>query len=1110
MFNLNPTKFMKIKTKQDAIYEKIGVRKVLLTMKLSLFLIFLSVFQVSAISIFSQNLKISLDMQNVTVRDVIKEVEKQGKMSFFFNDELQQLNTKISVSIKDKPVNEVLESALGQANMTYQEIKDNFVVLLPLAMGVNAQPIKITGQVTDAATGESLLGVSILIEGTTIGVITDSNGMFSIDAPKSDAVLLMSFVGYVTERIPINGMTVINVVLKQDIKFLEEVVVVGYGTQKKSDITGTVASLPKDRLEMVPNLNIAQAIQGSVPGVMIQTTAAGAQPDHTILIRGRNSITANNDPLIIVDGIPYGGQITDINPIDVESIEVLKDASAAAIYGSRGANGVILITTKEGVVGKTRFAYEGKYAVTNVTKVNRMLTGPEFYDFKNTRNSASMTLSEEKVYNDGTWTDWTKLATRQGKTQEHNLSFSGGFKDTKYYIGAGLTDIKGVAKNDNFRRITSRINVETKLTDWLSVGTRTQFNYDDASGSEANFEVSLETNPLGLAYDEYGNYTIFPWPDNIIVGNPLGPLLYDDLDKSYQILSNNYLVIDIPFIKGLSYRLNTGVRTRFTDRANYRGRDTQSGLADLGRASISNSLGNNTTLENILTYNREFGKHNIFITGLYSYEGNNSKSNSISATKFPNDFLSWYGAGQATNVKPTNSYSKTALVSQMGRLNYSFASRYLATFTVRRDGYSGFGADTKWGIFPSAAIGWNLANEDLFPLKNLFSELKLRASYGLNGNQAIGAYESLSQFIVANNSAGSNTVIGYKPSKMGISNLGWESSRTLNLGIDFGLFKNRITSNINWYLTNTFDLLLDRSISVVHGITPVTHLPGDWVHPAITENIGKTQNKGVELLINSRNIVKNKFQWSATGNLSFNKNKIVSLYGVLDENGKEIDDVSNKWFIGQPIRVNYDYVWGGVWQLGEETEAATYGSQPGYLKLKDIDGDTAITSDDRQIIGQLDPNLLWGLTNTFTYGNFTLSIFIHGVSGATVQNYLMNDDVQGAEVRYNTLKKNWWTTENPTNDWVMNALLANNESGFSGRIYEKPDFVRIKDVALSYDLPKNLISKIGLSKVKVYITARNMATFTKWTGMDPDLIDQDSQQDIPMQKEYVFGLSLGF
>ena len=415
-------------------------------------------------------------------------------------------------------------------------MKNLLMILLFLAStSVFAQKVTITGTVTEE-NGNPLPGTTVQVKGTTVGTTTGPDGKYSVELPGPNSTLVFSFIGYIAKEVPVLNQTTINISLDPEITGLQEVIVVGYGTQKKSDITGTVASLPKDRLENAPNLNITQAIQGSIAGVQVSTSASGANPGQTILVRGRNSITANNDPLIIVDGIPYGGSISDVNPNDVKSIEVLKDASAAAIYGSRGANGVILITTKEGVEGKAVFSYDGKFSITDVTKVNQMLTGPEFYDFKMTRNAASMTGSETQVYNDGTWTDWIKLSVRQGQTQEHNLTVSGALKDTKYYFGVGYTDIKGVAINDDFMRFSSRINVETKITDWLTIGTRTQFTFDDASGVESNFSSALNTNPLSTAYDQYGNLTIFPWPDNIIVGNPLQNLLFDDLNKAYQIL----------------------------------------------------------------------------------------------------------------------------------------------------------------------------------------------------------------------------------------------------------------------------------------------------------------------------------------------------------------------------------------------------------------------------------------------------------------------------------------------------------------------------------------------------------------------------------------------
>ncbi len=988
-------------------------------------------------------------------------------------------------------------------------MKNFLMILLFLASTtVFAQRITITGTVTDEG-GDPMPGTSVQVQGTTVGAITDAEGRYSIDVGNRNVTLVFSFVGFVTQEVPVQNRSVVDVILEAEVTGLDEVIVVGYGTQKKSDITGTVASLPQERLQMAPNLNVTQAIMGAVPGVMIQTNVAGANPDQSIMIRGRSSISADNSPLIIVDGIPYGGSMSDINPKDIGSVEILKDASAAAIYGSRGSNGVILITTKEGSSGKTVFSYDGKYGISQFIKQYDLLNGDEFFDFKMTRDPAYVYQTEIDNHNAGVSTDWLGLALRKGQTQEHNISVSGGFRDTKFYIGAGLTDLKGVARGDNFQRITTRLNIETKIFDWLAVGTRTQLNYDDASGRDVSWYGAMIANPLGKPYDENGNYLIYPIPENITITNPLTNLAYDDLDKSYQILTNNYLDVDVPFIKGLTYRLNTGVRTRFTDAARYGGVDTYNGFRTQGESRSSNSLSSNLVLENILNYNKTLGNHTIFLTGLYSYETNTSKSNTLSGEQFPNDFLSWYGISQASVLYPSTSYRKSALVSQMFRANYSFASRYLATFTIRRDGFSGFGEDTKWGIFPSVALGWNISNENFFPLKNTFNTLKIRSSYGLNGNQAISPYSSLPKFTVASIMSGTAAQVGYKPMVLGVADLGWESARTFNIGLDFGLFKDRITGTVDWYSKNTFDLLLDRSISVIHGLTEST--TDDWIHPAVTQNIGKTRNTGFELSINSRNVVLQKFQWMTNGNISFNKNEITSLYGIKDPvTGKEMDDIANNWFIGQPVRVNYDYVWDGIWQLGEEEAAAVYNSQPGYVRLKDLNGDNKIdANNDRRIIGQLDPKMLWGLTNTLIYGNFSFSFFFHGVNGVTAHNDRMTDSVQD-DLRYNTIKKDWWTPTNPSTTWYMNKKMANEMAGHGATLYESTDFIRLKDVSLAYDLPKNAISRIGLSNVKVYFSGRNLLTFTQWSGLDPELTDQDSQRNIPMQKEFIFGLNFGF
>ncbi len=962
-------------------------------------------------------------------------------------------------------------------------------------VGEGPQQVVVTGKITDSSTGEALPGVSVVVKGTSTGIMTDNNGSYSINVPNPNATIVFSFIGYVSREELVSGRTKIDVALSIELTSLNEVIVVGYGTQKKSDITGTVASLPKERLGMAPNLNIAQAIQGSIPGVMIQTTSAGAAPNEAIMIRGRNSILASNDPLIVVDGIPYGGTLSDISPSDVKSIEILKDASAAAIYGSRGSNGVILITTNEGTEGKANISYDGKYSIQTFSNLPHIMDGKEFYDFKIKRLPTGMTQSEQDIYDSGQYVNWLDLGLRKGNSQQHNLSVSGGTQSTKYYISGSWLDVKGLVVSDDFSRLTTRINVDTKIAKWLTIGTRTQLSSDDLSGVAPNMGDLFFRNPLSQAYDAEGNLTVTPIIDDPLRTNPLESTLYKNTDKSYQVVSNNFINIDFPFLKGLSYRINTGVRLRVVDQGTYIGRDTKTGLDARGSANTARSLNNNTVIENILTFNREFGLHNIFATALMSYEGNKSSSNTMSASGFPHDFLSWYSAAQADLVTPGYTYNDNSLISQMLRVNYVYSGRYLLTATVRRDGFSGFGTNDKWGIFPSVALGWNINNESFFPWKNLFDELKIRVSYGLNGNQAVGAYESISRLSQENMVTGSTSLPGYKPSKLGSDNLGWESSRTANFGLDFGILKSRISGNLNIFDTRTSDLLLNRTISAVHGIT------------SITQNIGETRNRGLEFSLTSRNIVKKDFSWTTSGNISFVKNEIVSLYGNLDEQGKEVDDIVNNWFIGKPIRVSYGFVFDGVWQLGEEAEASTWGSQPGFIKIKDVNGDGSLNADDRQILGQSDPKMIWGMTNSFKYKSFTLDVFIHGVQGVTRNNGLMSDLGVTAGVRHNTTVKNWWTPENPSNDFWKNHVDAHRMAGQEAGIYESADFTRLKDVSLSYDLPSNLLSKFGLDKIKIYVTGRNLMTFTDWRGLDPELSDQEA---IPLQKEYVFGLSLGF
>ena len=460
--------------------------KILLYMKLTIILMLVFTLNLSATG-FGQ---ISLAANDKSIREVFGILEAETDYRFFYNDGLISVDKTVDLNVSDMGIDQILEELLESTGLGYRVLENNLIVVMPEN---EVQQNIVTGKVTDASSGEGLPGVSIVVKGTAVGANTDLNGNYSIAISSADAVLTYSFIGYIPQEIPVGGRTIIDISLAVDVTALDEVVVVGYGTQRKSDITGTVTSLPKERLENAPNINVAQAIQGSVPGIMIQQSSAGAAPSEVIMIRGRNSILADNSPLIVVDGIPYGGQIRDISPNDVQSIEILKDASAAAIYGSRGSNGVILITTKSGSVSKTSLVYDGYYSVQRFAALPEIMTGEEFYNFKQERFANQITLSEQEVYDTRSWVDWLDLGLRKGNSQQHNLSASGGFQNTKFYIAGSLLDVKGIAVNDGYRRITTRINVDTKIADWLSLGTRTQYSMDDRSGEGPSMSGLLWT-----------------------------------------------------------------------------------------------------------------------------------------------------------------------------------------------------------------------------------------------------------------------------------------------------------------------------------------------------------------------------------------------------------------------------------------------------------------------------------------------------------------------------------------------------------------------------------------------------------------------------------------
>lgn len=952
-----------------------------------------------------------------------------------------------------------------------------FVLILSLGKSNNSiaqtiAQISISGKVKDNK-GNPIPGASISVKGTTQVVASDANGNFKISAQKGES-LVISFVGYVTNTVLVANETQLSIILAEDKdKNLQDVIVIGYGTQKRSDVTGSVVSVPKARLSQLPVTNVLQSIEGAVAGVNVTTTSSvpGSQPN--ALIRGQNSISAGTGPYVVVDGVPLtktGGSLNDINPNDIASVEILKDASATAIYGTNGSNGVILITTKRGTTGKPVIRYSGYAGIDNIAHILQPGSGADYVQkyadmLKQTgqvQQRPVPNIGELPAYNAGTTTDWVEEATQQGVIQDHNVSISGGSQDVKYFISGDYLNQKGVIKGYDFKRIGLRSNLDVNVTSFLTIGTSLFLTSNNFDGGRANLLLATAMSPYGQEYNTNGTYTIYPMSPEQLYTNPLLGLTTTQIRRTTNINGNGYAEVKFPgALTGLKFRLNAGY-TYFPEKnGSYVGRLAN----DLnGTASSFNASTNSYTIENILTYSKDIKKHHFDFTALYSAQERNYNSTTAGAVGFINDELGLNNIGAGATQTSGSYRDRYGLNSQMGRLFYSYDSKYLLTLTARRDGSSVFGANTtKYGVFPSAAIGWNIINEDFMKNAKVFSNLKLRISYGKTGNEAVGVYNTITTEGSSRSPFNGISTIGVIPNNLGNISLQWETTKTANIGLDFGILNNRINGSIEAYQNKTSGLLLNRSLPIITGYSKVS------------ENIGKTTNKGLELTLNTKNIAGKDFRWETMFVFATNKNKITDLYG----DGK--DDLGNRWFIGKPIRVVYDYQMTGVWQTGEDVSKQDPTAKPGSLKFADLTKDGKITADDRTILGQIDPKWTGGITNTFHYKNINLSIFIQTAQGMTRNNPdLSYGDETG---RRNTPAEiGYWTPENMSQ--TRPALSYNNTLGYG--YASDASYTRIKDVTLSYVFSQNLLDKLHLGGLTIYASGRNLHTFTKWVGWDPE------------------------
>ena len=972
----------------------------------------------------------------------------------------------------------------------------------------------VKGQVTDKY-GEPVIGATVKVKNAKAGTVTDYDGNFVLNVQNSGTIVV-TYIGYLTKEVPFTIGQTLNISIEEDATALDEVVVVGYGVQKKSDVTGSVTSINKDRLSKLPVTNVLQAVQGAAAGVTISQGSSIPGDAPSALIRGRNSINAGTGPYIVVDGIPIsksGGSLNDINPADIESMEILKDASATAIYGTNGANGVILITTKHGKDGKPTVSYNGYVGFEDFAKKMDFCNGAQitqrYKDYVAQNPGETMYNDYVKNQNEaaaqaaGQETDWIyDMVSQTGIIQDHNVTVNGGAERIKYFISGDYMSQKGVLKGFNYKRYSMRMNVDADVTNYLKIGTNSYIVSHNRDGGRVNFLMAEAMSPYGQVYNEDGSYCIYPMYTESLFFNPMRDVNQDHERRQWNINLNAYAEMDFGNIwkplAGLRYKFNFGY-SFVPRRENYYNGAEQNDQNGYGY--IFNAETQSRTVENILTYAKDIQKHHFDITLLYASSRKKYHDNTATGAKFINDELSWHnlGGGGTQTAKSYTDLYKT--VSQMGRLNYSYDSRYLFTFTVRRDGSSVFGNDNKFGVFPSVALGWNIANEKFMEkAQGWLNNLKLRLSYGKAGNEAIGVYETLAK--MSNNALtmdGQSATALYPSSRMGNSGLGWETTKTFNIGLDFGFLNNRINGNIDFYTSTTTDLLLQRNLPKISGYSNVYM------------NMGKTANKGLEVTINSKNIVTKDFTWGTSLVWSWNKNEIKDLYG------DQKDDLGNRWFIGQPISVIYDYVMEGIWQKDEIDRGDHLKqdpqAQPGDVKLADLDGDGKITPEgDKKIQGQTTPKWIGGLTNTFTYKNLTLSIFIQTVQGLKRNNSLlaMASDEMGR--RNSTTEIGYWTEANPSNEYRSLSKTSNRWGyGFP----RSAAFTRVKDITLSYQFPAQICNMLHLNALTVYASGRNLWTFTSWKGWDPESdITQRGwggyENNYPMTKSMVFGLNVTF
>jgi len=1101
----------------------------------SAFFLLLSVGGTKAQSIASASAyDFSVQKPSQSLKQVFTELESKFQLQFNYVSDM--LDDKFvheeSSGLKKEEVDHYLQKVLAPFGLMYekmnenqyiiyqqpkegqQEVKkmdrtsallkiDNTGSLSSIARNtIKIQEQTISGTVTDLENGEGLPGVNIIAKGTATGTVTDMNGSYKISVGDDVTTLVFSSIGYLSEEVEIGRRSVINIQLSPDIKTLSEIVVVGYGQQEKKDVTGAMSSVEGEDIVSTPVPDLGTAMQGKVAGVDITQANGNPGANPKIRIRGNRSITATNEPLVVVDGIPFIGNLNDINTSDIKSVDILKDASATAIYGSRGANGVILVTTKRGKANQSNISVNAYYGFVEMAGDVDVRNADEFVQQR--RDVAKFYNSytnDQDLFQDweleamanGVDTDWMGYNFRNGYRQNYQVSFSGGNENSQYLISGGFYDEQAIIYKGDYQRFTFRLNLDQKVNDWLNLGTSTNLSYSIRNNGVYNPIRSIQSNPLASPFDENGDLIYIASPSRENTPNATLLRFGDSQDEDRWLQLNPNFFADVHFTEALTYRLNLATSFRFE-----RAGDFHSLIYNNGGSPDAQNRSDQTIdvlLENIVSYDKHFDKHHFQATGLYSIQQNRWEYESANVQDLPYESQLFYNIGSAGTINSVESrLEEWGLMSVMGRLNYSFDDKYMLTVTARADGSSRLADGNKWGFFPSVAASWRISEEPFMQSQTLLDDLKLRASFGRVGNTGINPYQTQGGLSQASYNFGSKAVFGYYPDIIANPDLGWEMTNTFNLGVDFSMFEGRLSGSVEGYRQFTSDLILNRQLPWTSGYSQVQ------------ENVGKTQNTGFEFTLMAQPITStnNGFSWSTDFTIGYNKEEIVELY-----NGA-VDDIGSGWFIGEPVDAWYYYEAIGIWQEDEADEANQYNQVPGSVKLKDQNEDGKIDADDRTVLGSPTPRWNLGWNNTFRFKGFDFSVYAYARLGQVIRNeyyhhFFINAFAQDI---HNGLDLTYWTPENPVNTFP--AASSYNLNDFPRSLgYVDGSFLKIRDITLGYTFDNIK----PFSSIRVYTTAYNMITFYK--KMEAVTLDIETDNgllgfDTPLTQSLVFGVNLNF